>query len=161
MEELVRSLIEILNQETNHYRNLAVLADKQRELLVAGKIEVLPENLRLEEKEVFALSPLVAGRKDLLAKIAKPNHVKTMSLGEALEKSPANQAGELKRAIIELTRSAKKLEEINQINEKLLGNALSEVNFTIKLIRSGGKAKTLAAVRTSEEKKSSFVNRVV
>ncbi|HJT23782.1 MAG TPA: hypothetical protein VJ873_04360, partial [bacterium] len=70
MNELVLSLVETLNQESGHYRRLAVLAEQQRELLVAGKVDVLPENLRLEEKEVFALGPLVAGRNGLLEKMA-------------------------------------------------------------------------------------------
>ncbi len=161
MNELVGALIESLNQETGHYRRLAILAEQQRELLVAGKMETLPENLRLEEKEVFALSPLVAERNGLLGKMAKANQLKTMGLGEALEKCPADQATDLRKAVTELARSAKKLEEINQINERLLGNALKDVNFTLRLIRSGGKAKTPTAPRTAEEKKPSFVDRVI
>lgn len=161
MNELVLLLIESLNQETGCYRRLAVLADQQRGLLVEGKAEALPENLRLEEKEVFALGPLVAERNDLLGKMAKLQQLKKMDLSDALKKCPPEQAESLRKAVAELAGSAKKLEEINQINEKLLGNALSEVNFTLRLIRSGGKAKTLAAPPTAEEKKSSFVNRVI
>lgn len=161
MNELIQSLIESLNEETVHYRQLAVLVDQQRELLVAGKMEALSENLRLEEKEVFALGPLVAGRNGLLAKLGKLHQLKTLSLGDALEKCPAELAGSLRRAVADLVGSAKKLEEINRINEKLLGNALSEVNFTLRLIRSGGKVKTLAAPQTIAEKKPSFVNRVI
>lgn len=161
MNELILSLIESLNQEAGCYRRLAVLADQQRELLVAGKVEALPENLRLEEKEVFALGPLVAGRNGFLEKMAKMNQLKTMGLSDALENCPPEQAGDLRKAVVELAGAAKKLEGINRINEKLLGNAMSEVNFTLRLIRSGGKAKTLAAPPTAEEKKPSFVNRVV
>lgn len=161
MNELVLSLIESLKKEAGHYRRLAVLAEQQRELLVAGKVEALPENLRLEEKEVFALGPLVAERNGFLEEMAKTSQMKTMGLVEALEKCPADQAVDLRKAVAELARSAKKLEEVNRINEKLLGNALSEVNFTLRLIRSGGKAKTLTAPRTAEEKKPSFVNRII
>jgi len=161
MDDLVPLLIESLNQEAGHYRRLAVLAEQQRELLVAGKVEALPENLRLEEKEVFALGPLVAGRNDILNKMAKLNLLKTMDLREALEKCPPEQAGDLRKAVAELAGAARKLEEINRINEKLLGNAVSEVNFTLRLIRSRGKARTLAAPPTAEEKKPSFVNRVI
>ncbi|HJT24060.1 MAG TPA: hypothetical protein VJ873_05755, partial [bacterium] len=97
----------------------------------------------------------------LLEKMAKLNHRKTMGLGEALENCPQELSENLRKAVGELAGSAKKLEEINRINEKLLGNALSEVNFTLRLIRSGGKAKTLAAPPTVEEKKPAFVNRVI
>ncbi|SRR5579871_1999876 len=161
MNDLVLSLIENLNQEAGHYRRLAVLADQQRELLVAGNIEALPENLRLEEKEVFALGPLVAERNDLLSKMAKLNQLQKMGLSDALEKCPPERSGDLRKAVAELVGAARKLEEINRVNEKLLGNALSEVNFTLRLIRSGGKARTLAAPTTAEEKRPSFVNRVI
>lgn len=161
MNELIRLLIESLNEEAGHYCQLAVLADHQRGLLVAGKVDALPENLRVEEKEVFALGPLVAARNGILEKMAVLNHVKEMGFGDVLQKCPSEQVGNLRKAIVELVGSAKKLEEINQINEKLLGNALSEINFTLRLIRSGGKVKTLAAPRTVEEKKPSFVNRVI
>src|SRR5690242_19922808 len=108
MYELIRSLIESLNEEAGHYRQLSVLADQQRELLVAGKVDALPENLRREEKEVFALGPLVAGRNGILEKMAKLSNLKTMGLGDALEKCPPEQAGNLRKAVAELAGSAKK-----------------------------------------------------
>lgn len=162
MNELILSLIDTLRREAEHYRKLAVLADHQRELLVAGKMESLPENLRQAEKEVFALGPLSAGRTELLSKIAQAHQLKKMSLSEAVQRCPVEQVEEFKATVMELVRSAKKLEEINQTNEKLLGNALSYVNFTLRLIRNGGKIKkTSPAFRTQEETKPSFVNRVV
>lgn len=162
MNELVLSLIETLKREAEHYRKLAVLADRQKELLVAGKVDVLPENLRQAEKEVFALGPLTAGRNELLSKMAQAHQLKKMSLSEAIQRCPVEQAEELKTAVVGLVRSAKGLEEINQTNEKLLGNALSYVNFTLRLIRNGGKVnKTSPVLRTPEENKPSFVNRVV
>lgn len=161
MNELIASLIDSLREEAGHYRRLAVLADEQRELLVAGKLEALPENLRLEEKEVFALSPLVAVRNGLVEKMAKALGLQKAGLGEVLEKSPAEQAGSFRTAVAELVRSAKNLEEINRINEKLLGNAMSEVKFTLRVIHNGGKAKSPVIPGTVEGNKPSFVNRVV
>ncbi len=161
MSELIQSLVESLRQEAGHYRRLAALADQQRELLVAGKLESLPGNLRLEEKEVFELTPLVAARNGFLDKIAKTLGMEKIGLGEALEKSPADQAGELRAAVTELVRSARRLEEINRLNEKLLGNAMAEVKFTLRVIRNGGKAKSPAIPGAPEGNKPSYVNRVV
>jgi hypothetical protein len=54
------------------------------------------------------------------------------------------------------------LDEINRTNEKLLSNALSYVNFTLKLIASGGKKKAFSPSITKEEEKTpAFVDRVV
>jgi hypothetical protein len=161
VNELIQTLIECLKQEASHYRKLAVLADQQKELLMAGKVEVLPENVRLEEKQVFALGPLIAQRNELLGKMAKFFHLKTLNLTEALRRAPVEIIEEFKKAVIELVQSARKLEEINKSNEKLLNNALSYVNFTLKIITNGGKKKVFSPLLTREEKKSSFVNRVV
>jgi len=161
MNELILSLIECLKEETAHYSKLTVLAGQQKELLIAGGVDVLPENVRLEEKEVFALGPLVAKRDDLLAAMAKLLGLKSLTLTEVLQRAPVESIEELKKAVIELVRSAKLLDEANRTNEKLLNNALSYVNFTLKIIAGGGKKKMFYPSAPAQEEKASFVNRVV
>ncbi len=159
----MRSLISCLKKETEHYRNLAILAAQQKDLLVAGKADSWKENFRLEEKEVFALNPLVGERNELLSKIAKANGLKTIDLEGVLEKCPIEAVEDFKTAVIELIQAAKHTEEINKGNGKLLKNALSNVNFTLKIIKNGGKKRSFspALKLTSEENRPSFVNRVV
>lgn len=161
MIELIKSLIECLKQETERYRNLALLAERQKELLIVGDMDLLKENVRLEEKEVFALGPLIAQRNESLKKLAKLHKVPFLSLADALQKSPVEVIEEFKKAVIELVQAARKLDGINQGNEKLLNNALSYVNFTLKAIAKGGKKKVFSPSSTMGEQKSSFVNRVV
>jgi hypothetical protein len=161
MNELVSSLIAFLGQETEHYRRLFVMAEEQKELLIEGKIEVLPENVRMEEKVVFALGPLIAKRNDLLSQMARILGMKTMSLTEILKKAPLEFIEDLKKAVIELVQSAKQLEEVNSGNEKLLNNAISYVDFTLKIIADGGRKKVFSPSSTKEAPVSSFVDRVV
>ena len=161
MNELILTLIEYLKEETEHYRKLTLLAGQQKELLMAGGVERLPENVRLEEKEVFALGPLVAKRDEMLGKMAKLLGLKTLTLTEALKRAPVETIEEFKKAVIDLVRSAKLLDEANRTNEKLLDNALSYVNFTLKIIAGGGKKKMYSPSGVTEEQKSSFVNRIV
>jgi hypothetical protein len=162
MKDLIDQLIKCLLQETEHYRTIAILAEQQTELLMAGKVEVLPNNVRLEEKEVFALGPLIAQRNQLLKDIAIANGLKSITLTEAIQKTPIEIVEEFKKTVIDLVRAAKKLEDINRGNEKLLNNALSYVEFTLRLIADGGKRKSFfPSVTAAEEKKSSFVNRIV
>jgi hypothetical protein len=163
MTELIRSLIECLKKETERYRKLEVLAVQQKDLLVAGNVEALHENIRLEEKEVFALNPLVGERNELLSKIAKISGMKRIDLEGVFKKCPINQVEEFKKAVIELVQGARRLEGINKGNEKLLKNALSYVDFTLKIINDGGKKRTAypSAGLSTQEKKSSLVNRVV
>ena len=161
MIEFFQSLITCLNEEAGRYRHLKTLAEKQKELLVEGKTDVLPENVRLEEKEVFALGPIIAQRNEWLGKLAKGYGLKTLSLNEALKRAPVEIIEELKKSMIELIQSAKALEETNQSNEKLLQNALAYVNFTLKVIANGGKKQAFAPSVKTEESSSSFVNRIV
>ena len=161
MSELFQSLITCLNEESVRYRRLKTLAEQQKELLVAGKTDVLPENVRLEEKEVFALGPIISRRNELLGQMAKGYGLKKLSLTESLKRAPIEIIEEFKKAVIELIQSAKALEETNQSNEKLLQNALAYVNFTLKVISSGGKKQAFAPSVKTEENSSSFVNRIV
>jgi hypothetical protein len=163
MTEFIRSLIECLKKEAERYRKLEVLAAQQKDVLVAGNLDAIRENIRLEEKEVFALNPLVAERNELLSKIAKTHDVKMIDLEGVLKKCPIDQVEDFKKAVIELVRGAKRLEGINKGNEKLLKNALSYVDFTLKIINDGGKKKSFYPSLTpkTEENSPSLVNRVV
>lgn len=163
MNELIQSLIECLQKETAHYRNLSFLAEQQKDLLVAGQVEVLPENVRLEEKQVFSLGPVVSRRNELLGQMAQAYHLKNLSLAEALQRAPVECHESFKKAVVDLIQAAKQLEEINKSNEKLLNNALSYVDFTLRILANGGKKRTFSPSLASapEEKRSSFVNRVV
>ena len=162
MNVLFRSQTECLKKEMVHYQILIELAQIQKDLLVAGKVEPLTENTRLEEKEVFALGPLVAERKELLAKMAIDFHVKDLGLDEAVQRCPVDEVEDFKKAVIELVQSAKRLEEISRGNDKLLNNALTFANFTLRVINDGGKKKNYVPKATlKEENRPQFVNRVI
>jgi hypothetical protein len=162
MTELYQALMEGLRQEADHYRNLSILAEQQKEILMSGKTESLPANVRLEEKEVFNLGPLVALRNESLQKIAKGMGRKKITLSQAMEKAPLEISQSFREAVVNLVKNARGLEEVNRGNDKLLKNALSFVNFTLKAIASGGRPKKMMLNETAAQKPaSSFVNRVV
>jgi len=159
--ELLNNLLEVLREETTRYRNLKLLAEQQRELLVAGRVESLQDNVRLEEKEVFVLGPLVAKRNELLGKLAKTHRVASIDLKEVLKRAPVEIVEDLKKAVVDLGRSARDLENVNKGNEKLLNNAMSYVNFSLKVITSGGKKQAFRPSASTEGKGPSLVDRVV
>ncbi len=160
MNELFLSLIECLKEETACYRQLSLLAEAQKELLISGKTEILSENARLQEKQVFALTPIIGRRNEMLVKMAKLNGVKTMGLMDVLKKASVDVVEEFEKTLVELMQSGKKLGEANSGCEKLLNNALSFTEFTLKIIRDGGKQRSFISSALKEENKSSFVNRI-
>jgi hypothetical protein len=161
VNELFFLLIESMKEETACYRRLALLARDQKELLIAGNVNVLPGNTRLQEKQVFALTPIIGRREEILAKLAKMCGVKKMNLTAAAKKVPAEVAEDFKNTMAELTQAAKELSSVKDLSAKLLDNAVKFTKFTLKAIRDGGKKKSFSIAAVMEDKRSSFVNRVV
>ncbi len=161
MNELFFLLIESMKEEAVCYRRLALLARDQKELLIVGNVDALKENTRLQEKQVFALTPIIGNREDLLSKLAKTFGVKKMNLNEAAKRVTADAADNFKQALAELLLSAKDLALVNDVSGKLLDNAVAFTNFTLKAIREGGKKKSFSMAVTAEDNKPSYVNRVV
>ncbi|HVZ81937.1 MAG TPA: flagellar protein FlgN [bacterium] len=161
MTETTLSLIEAIEKETVHYRRLTELGEAQRGILVSGKMEPLNENIRLQEKEVFALGPLVSARVELLEKMGRQTGQTKLDLKEALRLAPAGLSGRMREVVGRLLDAVKKLDETNRVNGKLLGNAASFASFTLEAIRGTRKKSTFSPMAKTESEKPSFVNRVV
>jgi flagellar biosynthesis/type III secretory pathway chaperone len=161
MTELILALVETMEKETAHFRRLIELGEAQKEILVTGKMEPLAANIRLQEKEVFALGPLSAGRMELLGKIGALAGRKKLDLKQVPQVVPAVNAAPLKEAVVRLMETVKKLDELNRSNGKLLNNAVSFASFTLRLIQGSGKKAAFSPGRAPEAEKNSFVNRVV
>jgi hypothetical protein len=161
VNELFFLLIESMKEETVCYRRLALLARDQKELLIVGNTKAMPENTRLQEKQVFTLSPIMGRREEALQKLAKMMRLKKIDLIDAAKKVPVEIEYEFKKVFAELVQSAKELALINDVSGKLLQNAVKFTKFTLKAIREGGPKKSFSMAATSEDKKSSFVNRCV
>ncbi|HVM33109.1 MAG TPA: flagellar protein FlgN [bacterium] len=158
---LFQELMKVLSEEAGCYRQLSDLARRQKEILVAAQMEDLPVNLRHEEKQVFLLGPLVAKRNELLGKIAQAAGAKKMDLSQAILAAPGEVAEAFQETALGLAQAARELEALNQGNEKLLKNALSYVNFTLKAIASGGRPSAAQMKAGYEKPAASFVNRTV
>ena len=161
MNELYFLLMESMKEETVCYRRLALLARDQKELLMVGNTTAMPENTRLQEKQVFALSPIMGRREEALEKLAKMMRLKKIDLVDAAKKVPVEIGDEFKKVFAELVQSAKELASVNDVSVKLLQNAVKFTKFTLKAIREGGKKKSFSMAATVEDKKPSFVNRCV
>lgn len=161
MNELFFLLIESMKEEAVCYRRLALLARDQKELLITGNVGALPENIRLQEKQVFVLTPILGNRKEMLGKLAKILGVRKIDLTGVAKKVPSEVVEEFKNAFEELLNSARELASVNTVSEKLLDNAVKFTKFTLKTIREGGKKKSFSMSAAGENKPPSFVNRVV
>jgi restriction endonuclease len=161
VNEQFQKLIEELKKEKACYQRLVSLATEQKQHLISGDLEKLGVNLKRQEKEVFALSPLLGERNDLLAALGKSLRLSNPTLPQVLTKAPLDLVEELKKAAVELVRTARELEGVNQGNEKLAHNALALADVTLKALVGKGRNKASIPAPKSMEQGPSFVNRVV
>ena len=161
VKELFFLLIESIKEETVCYRRLAFLARDQKELLITGGVNGLAENTRLQEKQVFALTPIRGRKEEVLAKLAKEFGMKKMDVSDAVKKAPAEISDECKNVVSDLIQAAKELAAVTTISGKLLDNAIKFSQFTLTAIREGGKKKSFSMSVATEAQRPSFVNRVV
>ncbi len=161
MIQQYQKLVAELKNERACYTRLASLASEQKQFLVSGELDKVADNLKRQEKEVFALSPLLGERNDLSDVLGKAHKISNATLAQIIQNAPLEIIEELKMAVIDLVRSAKELEDINQGNEKLANNALSLADLTLKALVGKGRSNSGSPSPKKEEAKSSFVNRVV
>lgn len=161
MIELYQKLVDELKKEKACYARLSSLTLEQKQSLISGELEKVAENLKKQEKEVFALSPLLGERNDLLVALGKAHRLSNATLAQVLQKAPLEIVEELKTAVIELVHSARELESINQGNEKLVHNALSLADMTLKALVGRGRSPSKSHPAQNVDAGPSFVNRVV
>jgi len=159
VNELFISLIEVMKEEAACYRRLCLLTDEQKELLVKGDVEALANNTRAQEKQVFALTPVIGRRNDLLARLASMSKVKSLSLKAAVKFAPVELKEGFEAEVEALVQAARELSGVQDLSGKLLENAMKFAQYTLKVIRESGKKKTYSMTVTPE--KPSFVNRVI
>jgi hypothetical protein len=150
-----------MKEETACYRRLSMLAREQKELLIAGKVEEMPTNTRAQEKQVFALTPIIGRRNDILIRLASLMQMKKLDLKDAVAKAPAEMSQAIREDFDGLTEAAKELSGVEDLSGKLLDNAMKYTQYTLKVIREGGKPRSIPMAMTAEGSKPSFVNRVV
>src|SRR5208283_4305839 len=95
MIELYQKLVDELKKEKACYARLSSLTLEQKQSLISGDLEKVAENLKKQEKEVFALSPLLGERNDLLAALGKAHRLSKATLAQILEKAPLEIVEEL------------------------------------------------------------------
>jgi len=143
---LQQKLIEILKAEYTLYQDLTELSDKKTDLIIDQKIEGLEDVIVKEEKLVSQLQQLeekrerLTGERDLTDFIddTKPQHKDRME--------------ELRNKLLEVTT---KLRETNQLNNKLLKNALQLTNLNINLLTNNSKEGTYGKQGGMEEEQGS------
>ena len=132
MPDLEDQLKDILNEELSVYRQLLVLAERKKKVLLEKFSTDLIEIVTQEETLIATLAQFEETRRDIVSRLqGNPD----LGLEELLPTLPPGPAREAVAAVgRDLKGVLGQIREINEGNQKLLEQALELTQYSLKLI---------------------------
>lgn len=136
--ELVRQLVNILNQENEIYDTLSKISNNKKELIISGKVNELENIVKIEQSLVIKIAKMEDQRENIVGQLCgmlgqKPEDVTiswlTTKLGE-------NEATQLKACQERMLKNINALKDNNELNSKLIKNSLEYIDFSINMMTS-------------------------
>ena len=148
MASLMDDLLDVIEQEENHYRKLIGLSTDKKDAIIKGDIRTL-EDITNEEQDVTSIlknletkrSGVLADMADVLGQDAETLTVRKMI--DLLEKQP-NEQKKLSDLCDRLRHTLDEMSAVNEQNRVLLEQALEMVNFDLTLFKSLRQAPEMA-----------------
>ena len=140
MASLMDELLDVIEQEENHYRKLIGYSTEKTDAIVKGDIRRLEDITNLEQDETSVLKNLETKRHTVLSDMAVVLHQDAKELTvqkmiELLDKQPKEQQ-KLADRRDSLRRTLDEMTTVNERNRVLLEQALDMVNFDLTLFKS-------------------------
>ena len=129
----MQQLVDVLKAEYTLYQDLYKLSEKKTDLIVDEEIEKLENAIMKEQKLVSQLQQLEKKRQNLTGE---------RSLTEFINDANPRHKGRLEDLRNKLLEITTKLQENNQLNNKLLQNALQLTNLNLNLLTNNSKQGT-------------------
>jgi len=159
----LQALVETLQKETTSYRELPRLAEEQKGILVSGDLKGLQENVKKQEKVMFALGPLADARLRAIEVLSKRCGLRAAAVVDLVKHLPQEEGEPLRVAARGLMDVVGDLDALNKVNGKLLENAQAYAKFTVEAMQ--GKATILpgnpAHVQVERNSGTGNINQVV
>lgn len=132
----VDNLIKVFEYEDKLYAQILEKAESKTDIIVKGDVDSLQETNLKEQKIINELSKLNNAREQIIAQIArkvgkKPGELNVSYLVSIL---PEDKAQKLSAVRDSLKETIEKLKYRNDINQKLLNNAIDYINFSLNII---------------------------
>lgn len=140
MASLMDELLDVIEQEDNHYRKLIAYSTEKTDAIVKADIRKLEDLTNLEQEETSVLKNLETKRREVLNDMAVVLHQDSEELTvqkmiELLEEQPKEQK-KLEESRDRLHKTLDEMLAINERNRALLEQALDMVNFDLTLFKS-------------------------
>lgn len=140
MASLMESLIEVLEKESQEYKNLLGLSMKKTPVIIAGNLEELAKITDEEQIVVNNINHLDRKRQEIFADVANVinKDVKELLLADLikmLEPRPQEQQ-KLAKVHDKLKAIVHEVERVNGQNRMLIQNALEMVEFDMNMLQA-------------------------
>ncbi len=136
--ELVRQLVNILNQENDIYDTLFKISNNKKELIIGGKVNELENIVKIEQSLVIKISKLEDEREKVVGELCsllgqKPEDV---TISWLTNKLGTEEASQLKVCQEKMVKKINELKDNNELNSKLIKNSLDYIDFSINMMTS-------------------------
>lgn len=146
MPSLIESLVEVLQEQTEIYKDLLKQSQQKTEMIVKNDIEEIKISTEKEEGTIRKIAKLELKREDVIKQIAavlkvSENQIKISDLIQVLEKAPTDQKL-LQQTQTEMLEVLQELQKTNEKNKQLIKQSLDYIDFSVNLIQTSQNAST-------------------
>ncbi|HHY90968.1 MAG TPA: flagellar protein FlgN [Clostridiales bacterium] len=135
MSKYVEQLIEILNREYEGYTEYSKLAEEKQKVILSGDVKALDKIVEQEQEWVVMMGKMEQVRKIIIGNILLENNVERVeNITELSEYIPEPQRTELLKIREDLGKLLEKIQEINELNGKLIQQTLDYIHFHINVL---------------------------
>lgn len=136
MDNLIKSLVEILGTEYKYYLELNDLAIQKKEAIIANDVEKLTELLKDDEEVIEYINELENKRTIIMKELINLNNFQESNLNfnKIIDISPDQYSGTLKRIRESLVQTIDQLHDQNEQNSLLIQEAMKLNQFSLSMM---------------------------
>jgi len=164
-QDLIENFIQILEDENKIYQEILKLSKRKTEIVIEGKVSELEHIVKLEQALVLQISRIEKSRNEFFLKFSQEINFnkKTWNVSQLKKIAAPEQVKRLEKYQEGMASILSELDQVNQLNSKLIANSLEFIEFSLNMISSadiasnnyGNKGDTL-----NKEKRNLFDKRL-
>lgn len=140
MPSLIGSLVEVLQEQTEIYKDLLKQSRQKTEMIVKNDIEAIKNSTEKEESVIRMIAKLDLKREEIIKQIAavlkvSEKQITISDLIQVLQKTPQDQKF-LQQTQEKMLEVLQELRKTNDNNKELIKQSLEYIDFSVNLIQT-------------------------
>lgn len=140
VDKEVNTVIEILGNEYDYYRDMLEMSKSKKKIIVEGKVAELDKIVKLEQNMIFNIGQLERKREEEVAKLCKALGLNSsrINIAELMQVLQPRQKEALEDIQGKLRGILSELKSVNDINGQLIEQSLEYIDYSINLVSGTG-----------------------